>query len=236
MPDRPPPPIPATCAARPVTPDGLVVPWGNVQLADGGVDFRSHHNARWAQCWKQGLCQVCGRHIPRPIVFLCGPNQLARLLFDEPPVHPECARYVSWACPMVAGDRAHYRTGPTLSQRHRGKTCPDPSCDCAGWVPTPGTDRTSAGGSAHEWYAVYAGAFHLAAVTDPDQPGGTRLIGGACLPGDIVRVRQVSEPGRALRPWRPVTGWLDRPPRRRIVALYAADMTAGNWPFIGEPR
>lgn len=204
MPDAP-PPIPASCAARPTTPDGLVIPWANVVLRDGGVDFRSHHNARWESCWRQALCQVCGRPIPRPIVFLCGPRQLEQLLFDEPPTHPECARYVAWACPMVAGQRERYRTGPPISDRHRGKACPDPRCDCGGLVPTPGTDaRAGNGDPAHEWFAVWVTAFHLAAVTDTTRPEGHRITGGACLPDDVIRVRRISRPGAALQPWETV--------------------------------
>ena len=76
-----PPPIPVLCARRPTTPGGLVIPYGNVQLADGGCDFRSHHRARWEACWKRLICQVCGRRIGRPIVMLCGPRQLAQLVF-----------------------------------------------------------------------------------------------------------------------------------------------------------
>lgn len=202
MADRPPPPIPASCGDRPTTPDGLVVPFGNVVLHDGGVDFRTHHNSRWAQCWHQGLCQVCGRPIPPPLVFLCGPNQLRKLLFDEPAVHPECAQYVARACPMVAGERAHFARGPVLADRGRGKKCYDPDCDCGGWVPTPGlSNRDGAGDAAVPYFAVYATAFALAAVPAPDEPGGYQVTGGVCLPADVVRVRRVSEPGRVYRPW-----------------------------------
>jgi len=196
-------PIPATCAGRPTTPDGLVIPFGNVQLADGGCDFRTHHNARWLACWEQRRCQVCGNRLTVPAVLLCGPRQLARLLFDEPPLHPECARYTSRACPMVAGQRSHYRTGPVLAHRSRGGTCPDPGCDCGGWVPTPGITADPGGGSAHEWFAVYVRSYSLA-----DTPDG-RMTGGICSPADVVRVRRVSRPGRPPGPWEPVPNWLD---------------------------
>lgn len=198
------PPIPESCAHRPTTPDGLVIPHANVQLADGGCDFRSHHNTRWIACWEQRLCQVCGDPMRRPMVLLCGPRQLAQLLFDEPPLHPECALYVTQACPMVAGERDHYRTGAPIADRTRGARCFDPGCDCAGWTPTPGLDVSPGGGPAHEWYAVYTASY-----TPAIRPSG-QLIGGVCQPAEVLRVRQVSEPGRRLTPWPTVVDWLDR--------------------------
>ena len=198
------PPIPASCAARPVTPDGLVIPFGNVQLADGGCDFRSHHHSRWLHCWQRSACQVCGRPPTHPMVMLCGPRQLAQLLFDEPPLHPACAKYVTTACPMVAGDRARYRVGDPVSRRQRGARCYDPECDCGGWVPTPGITPGPGGSDAHEWYAVFVRRYTVAA-----EPSG-RIIGGLCTPDAILRVRLVSEPGRRHEPWLPVDDWLDQ--------------------------
>lgn len=197
------PPIPAPCAHRPTTGDGLIIPWANVHLADGGCDFRAHHNARWAACWRDRRCQVCGDRLDR-LVLLCGPRQLAHLMFDEPPLHPECARYVTQACPMVAGRREHYRTGDPLANRPRGRGCPVPGCDCGGWVPTPGIRPDSGGDPAHPWYAVYATSYHPAIT-----PGG-ELVGGVCLPSQIRRVRLVSAPGTAHRPWIDVPDWADR--------------------------
>lgn len=93
------PGIPASCAERP-TIGGLVIPVVNARLADGGVDFRSPHNATFERCWKQGLCQVCGGKVARPAVLFGGPNQLRSGRFDEPPLCAPCAVYASRACPM----------------------------------------------------------------------------------------------------------------------------------------
>ena len=198
------PPIPATCTHLSITSDGLIKPWANVALSDGGCDFRSHHNTRWLACWQRHLCQVCGQPARLVEVLLCGPRQLKALLFDEPPLHPECARYVTQACPMVAGQRDHYRTGPVLAHRSRGGTCTDPGCDCGGWVPTPGLTVGPGGGLAHEWYAIYVRGYSLAA-----RPDGT-ITGGICTPDQVIRVRLVSEPGRAYWPWLPVNDWAER--------------------------
>jgi hypothetical protein len=198
-----PPPIPLGCAHRPTTRDGLVIPWGNVELADGGCDFRSHHHARWLRCWERGLCQVCGQPVAAPAVLLCGPAQLASLLFDEPPVHPECAVYVATACPMVAGERTHYATGPSVSERSRGGRCPKPGCDCGGWQVHPGTEQAGGGGGpAHEWFAVYVRGWALAGTVERG------VTGGICIPEQVLRVRRVSSPGGGrLQPWETVPDW-----------------------------
>lgn len=185
------PPIPSTAADRP-TVGGVVAPWANVQLADGGVDFRSQHNSRWLRCWREYLCQMCGNPLTRPMVALCGPNQLRELLFDEPPLHPECAVYASKACPMVAGERTHFADRDLVSSGRRGHTCPDPDCDCEGWVPTPGiTPASSAGAPAVPYFAVYLSGYELAAASsDP-----TRITGGIATPDQVLAVRRVSTPG-----------------------------------------
>lgn len=185
------PPIPATCGHRP-TVGGLVMPWANVALADGSVDFRTQHEARVQQCWMRCLCQLCGQRIDPPIVILGGPNQVAALLFDEPPMHPECAVYASQACPMVAGRQTHYATGPSISDGHRGATCPVPGCDCDGWVPHPGLETVPGGDPAHHWYALYVSSYGLAVLEN--RPG--RVHAGVVAPDQILGVRHISAPGR----------------------------------------
>lgn len=188
------PPIPATCAARP-TIGGLVIPWANVQLADGGVDFRSQHESRVQLCWIECRCQLCGHLISKPpIVFLGGPRQLAALQFDEPPLHPECAVYASRACPMVAGRIDHYATGDVISNGHRGEACVDPGCDCGGWVPTPGLTASPGGDPAHDWYAVYVADYSLGVTENrPD-----RIHAGVIAPEQVLAVRHISTPGVGL--------------------------------------
>jgi len=60
MPDDLKPPIPATLASRPVK-GGLAYPWVNVELADGGADYRSTHYARYEKAWTECRCQSCGQ-------------------------------------------------------------------------------------------------------------------------------------------------------------------------------
>lgn len=180
------PPIPVALAHRP-TIGGLVAPWVNVPLADGGVDFRATHHSKWLRAWTEGICQTCGRSLTvRPVVFLGGRNEFAGY-FGEPPLHPECAAYAQRACPMVAGRQAAYGDRPELAHGQRGKTCPDPGCDCGGWTPHPG-GAPHYGDPAHEWWALWADGWNLAA-----NPEG-ELLGG--IPVGERRRRLISAPQR----------------------------------------
>ena len=191
------PPVPVRLAHRPLT-GGLVAPWVNVVLADGGTDFRQTYGKHWRRAWTEGVCQVDGDPIGGLMVFLGGPNQIADGgYFTEPPLHPECAAYAMRACPMVAGRMSHYRAGPPPTEGARGQVCPTPGCGCGGWRPTEqilhadgshtvqiAAQRAEAlGEPAHAWYAVYARSYRLAMT-----PEG-RLLGG--VPGDVVKVREV---------------------------------------------
>lgn len=193
------PPIPATCEHRP-TVAGVVIPWGNVQLADGGADFRSQHESRIQRCWLEGLCQICGTTLGRPIVLFGGPRQVTNLQFDEPPMHPECAVYASQACPMVAGRIDRYATREAVSNTARGKTCSEPGCDCGGWVPTPGLDVSGGGDPAHKWFAVYVSDLTLAVNADRLDRIHSCLVD----PAQILAIRHISTPGIG-RTWKRTT-------------------------------
>lgn len=174
------------------------MPWANVQLADGGVDFRSQHETKVQRCWRECLCQLCGIRVDRPpIVLFGGPRQVAALQFDEPPLHPECAVYASQACPMIAGRIDRYADRDAVSSGHRGTVCPDPECGCDGWVPTPGLTPAKGGDPAHDWYAVYVNGYSLGVMEErPD-----RVHVGVVAPEQVLAVRHVSSPG-AGRIWK----------------------------------
>jgi hypothetical protein len=181
---EPRPAVPVTLAHRPLV-GGLVAPWVNVNLADGGVDFRSTHHTKWFQAWTEGICQTCGEPLlTRPVVFFGGPNQLTTY-FTEPPLHPRCAAYAEQACPMIAGRRATYADRDELAYSKRGTTCPDPGCDCGGWTPHPG-GQTHHGEPAHEWWAIWAADWAVAVNTEGE------LLGG--VPTGISRRRLISTP------------------------------------------
>lgn len=199
------PSIPASMAHRPVR-GGLALPWVNAQLADGGVDFRSPHHARYEQCWRDGLCQSCGGLITHRAVLVCGPRQVLTLRFDEPPVCPPCAVYASQACPFVSGRSTAYPDRPRLTEGHRGATCPGPSCGCGGWIETDPEHSASMDGQPNlPWYGAwtdpssYALTAHKAysRCTDGgcDQLHERILVDGAMLTGLPLKIQLLSEPG-----------------------------------------
>lgn len=231
MADRP--PIPATCASRP-TIGGLVVPYVNVRLRDGGVDFRSADNQRYEQVWRHTLCQTCGGRLGDLAVFFGGTRQVTNGRFDEPHVCPPCAVYVSRACPMVAGRRAAYAHGPKLADGHRGQMCGDTGCECMGWVETVKGDQ-GGGAPAHPWYAVYVrtGGWVLTGeeqtLTVEGQQVTRTVINGGLLTVAPLKVILVSEPGRG-RVWErttmpeqaPDACTRDKPPKENTCPVSAS--------------
>ncbi len=204
------PPIPATCAHRP-TVGGLVAPFVNLRLADGGVDFRSPHTATYERCWLEGLCQTCGNPYGRLAVLFGGPNQVRERHFDEPPLCMPCAVYASQACPMVAGRQSHYANRARVAEGKRGHVCPDIGCPCGGFVASDPNAHDASGEPAHPWYALYVrpGSWQLTGheVEAPCSDGGCAklhrrmLVNGAFLRGEPLRVMLVSTPGEG-RVWR----------------------------------
>lgn len=178
------PPIPATCAGRP-TIGGRVIPYINVRLRDGGVDFRRQHRTHAIQILQNRWCQVCATPLQHPIVLLGGPIHLKQLMFHEPALHPECAVYTSKACPMVAGELLEAAAGPSVSEGVRGKQCSLPGCDCDGWVDTERHGPVEP----HPWFAVYATNYRIVHRPDGD------VAGALVLPEEVLRVRLVSQPG-----------------------------------------
>lgn len=195
------PPIPRTLERNP-TINGLAIPWVNIRLRDGGVDFRGTHNAKWRQAWLERRCQVCGGPLlPRDgtlgtsVVLLGELDRLSTLLFNEPPMHGECAVYTSRACPMVAGGMSRYADRPRVSEGKRGEKCFDPGCDCEGWVPHDDGGTGSDGKAVGGWFAAWVDDYSTGHLTTGE------LVGGVVQLVDVLAVRLVSTPEEG-RVWR----------------------------------
>ncbi len=224
------PPIPMSCQHRP-TVGGLVAPWINTVLADGGVDFRMPRRVLYKQALDESLCQTCGQQLPPVCVVFGGPNQLHNNHFDEPPLCPPCAVYASTACPMVAGRQPRYANRATISQGPRGHVCPDSSCQCDGYSAalTNQLDgpRGLGGEPAHPWYALHVrtGAWQITAH-DADVRCTPQL---QCKPGcgkthqTLVYngIRLTEEPRRVTLVSTPTDGrvWRRIPPDQAIPHL-----------------
>jgi len=203
------PPIPATLAERPVK-GGLAYPWVNVELADGGADYRSTHYARYEQAWTRCLCQSCGQPTGDRAVLVCGPRQILTRRFDEPPVCPPCALYASRACPMVGGRTEVYPARPRVVAGHRGTKCADPSCNCQGWIDTDPEHSADQGGQpALPWYACwirpgdYTVTAHkiISKCSDLGCEHERTIVNGAILNVAPLKIILIAEPG-AGRIWR----------------------------------
>lgn len=205
------PAIPGTCVNRP-TVGGLVAPFVNIRLADGGVDFRAPHQATYERCWRERLCQTCGSRLAGLVVFFGGPRQILNRMFDEPPLCLPCAAYASRACPMVAGRMPAYADRERLSEGKRGHVCPDAGCTCGGFVASDPNHYDAAGEPAHDWFAAYVrvGDWQLTAntVTVPCSDRGClherQLINGCQLTADPRKVVLVSTQTEG-RVWRRLT-------------------------------
>jgi hypothetical protein len=203
--------IPASCADRP-TVGGLVAPFVNIRLADGGVDFRTPHHATYERCWLENLCQTCGNPIDRLTVLFGGPRQFRSRTFDEPPLCPPCALYASQACPMVSGRMERYADRERLAEGRRGHVCPDRSCNCGGFRDSDPNAYDASGEPAHEWYAVYTlvGAWRLTgnhveiACSDRGCLHKRLNINGCQLTADPLKVMLVATPTLG-RVWRRMT-------------------------------
>lgn len=199
------PPIPASLARRPER-GGLALPWVNAELADGGVDFRSPHTARYEQAWNGCLCQSCGNPTGPRAVLVCGPRQVLTLRFDEPPVCPPCAVYASQACPFVSGRSVTYPDRPRITEGHRGKKCTDPSCGCGGWTTTDPEHSADMGGQPNlPWYAcwisprdyILTASVITSRCSDLGCEHKRTLIRGAMLTVLPMKIQLLSEPGEA---------------------------------------
>ena len=78
---------------------------------DGEPDFAVLDPLRVARCVRDRLCGVCGEVLGYWIAFIGGDLCLKNPLFPFP-MHPECARYSTRACPHLSNPRAKYRPVP----------------------------------------------------------------------------------------------------------------------------
>ena len=81
---------------------GMLVPFSVLWNA-GIPDFKAVDPTRVYDCVTRRLCGVCGKIIGRKGVFIGGPSSMRNLLFTDPAMHAECARYAYSVCPFLFG-------------------------------------------------------------------------------------------------------------------------------------
>lgn len=179
------PPIPQRLARRP-TRGGLVVPWISLQIGD-----RAHlgevHNIKRVRCLVDGLCQIDGQPLGGgPYLFLGTQSAIDQGFSSEPPMHRECGAYSIRACPMVNGQMATWAKHKT---DHTGKACPDPGCDCGGWVTEGGGGRE--GEPSEPWFQIWVTGWDIAVKEEGPPTVGN--VNGALFRGRIVRTRPIAQ-------------------------------------------
>ena len=82
-----------------------------VQWSDGKPDFRKVDPEKIARCARRRLCGVCGMAMlpGETYAFLGGPGTASTLIYTDPWMHIECARFSAKACTHLNGTRPTYR-------------------------------------------------------------------------------------------------------------------------------
>lgn len=187
------PPIPQRLAHRP-TLGGLVVPYTSIQTTDR-TSLGQSHGIKVGQCIVDKLCGVCGQSLDEqpgkrgPYLFLGTQESIDQGFSRDPANHPECAAYSIAACPMLHGGMKTYAKRP---HDWTGKPCPDPGCDCGGWVATdPDEDR--GGRPAEQWFRIWARDYVIAVREQGPVTVGN--LSGAYFKDQIIKHRAVAQIG-----------------------------------------
>lgn len=149
------PSVPVHLANFP-TVGGLVVPYITLRHRNGAAALGLVDYSRMVRCFQEQRCGVCGEVVTGKMVFLVRAIDLDRGMSSEPGLCPPCAAYTLAACPMLAGQMAHYRRSrPAFIRR----PCGDPACECRLWETTPEANRY--GAEAEPWHVLWTTQYRL---------------------------------------------------------------------------
>lgn len=157
--------VPARLQSAP-TAQGMVVPHVTLAHRDrrrpvwGQLD-----QARLLDVLSHNLCQVCGQPLTDPVMLFLRPADYLFGIAVEPGLHPECGRYSTQACPMLAGRTDRYN--PVRRDTYRA--CDDPHCHCTRWrfsMPDP-REAQREGRPAEAWYQATISLDDYHIVSEP---------------------------------------------------------------------
>lgn len=77
-------------------------------IVEGQVDFRVVDPQRWFDCLTQKRCAICGKKMEGLATFVGGPMSMQHRMFNDAPMHHDCATYAMQACPMLAAPKFAY--------------------------------------------------------------------------------------------------------------------------------
>ncbi|WP_051712208.1 hypothetical protein [Streptomyces sp. NRRL S-350] len=179
------PPIPLRCLHLGRV-AGLAVPWittqdepmfaGALMPARRAV-FGGVSRERRDHVVLHRLCQVCGRGLERRAVYIVRPVDVAEGWTAEPALHPECAGYAAKACPILSGEKSHYRASPLVMDRLVDD-----------WSQTHGPKESQHDGApVHEYNTWLVDMSQYAVADDKDRPG--EILGLALKDVQPLKVR-----------------------------------------------
>ncbi|KGT54005.1 hypothetical protein NY96_19685 [Xanthomonas citri pv. fuscans] len=96
---------PARVAALPRDRRGYPIPHSVAHDEDGVPDFRVIDPGKWQHAVRRRLCGVCGSPLGARLAFVGGPLSIRNRLFNDLPMHRDCATYAMRACPFLAAPR-----------------------------------------------------------------------------------------------------------------------------------
>lgn len=158
---------------------GYPIPFFATQRTDGTWDFKVVSEPNRMRCAKESLCWVCGEPLLTPIVFLGGPAATEKLLYNDGPMHPECADDALALCPFMIGSM-DYAKSFDLSKHEPGTEFVTGKNRPAGLVPPDMIYRIVANGFK---IAVYPYNDQVVWFFHPNQP--SQITGHPRRPGAI---------------------------------------------------
>lgn len=109
--------IPARMLRRPVDAHGRPIPFSQFIRDDGTPDFRILDVRRVLQCLTQRRCGLCGDLMGRHIFFVGGPLCITNGVFNDPPMHKECAQFALTVCAHLNRSKGRYNAATPLPER-----------------------------------------------------------------------------------------------------------------------
>lgn len=87
---------------------GYPIPYTVKYDNNGLPDFRVIDVDKWHRAIKARCCGICGITLGGRIAFVGGPVSIANRLFNDLPMHRDCAEYAMRVCPFIAAPKFMY--------------------------------------------------------------------------------------------------------------------------------
>lgn len=124
-------PIPERMKSLPMDQRGYPIPYTVLRDSKGKAHFAVNSEERRLRCLKEDLCPICGLRLFRGRWLVGGPGSglVAEGLFQDPPMHSECAHYALQVCPwLVLGNYVNRVDDKTMDPEERNNvTLRDPT-------------------------------------------------------------------------------------------------------------